>query len=138
MKVILQTTEILRWEISDSLFWCARYIQAVNVSQWFFLQPTQQASLYCFSKIYTKWFYCEAARNYGLKFYTKRFICLSIKRFISVIFLSTIVAFSILFRDFEIFLHIPIWAPTRFPKVIYPRYNPDLSYLSKLLTKLFD
>ena len=62
----------LRWGTPDSQFWHARYIQPVIVSEWFFLHLTQQARLYYFRKIYRMWFYCETAKNYGLKFSTKR------------------------------------------------------------------
>ena len=64
----------------------------------------------------------------------KIYFCGSISGFISLVFLSTSVALSILslyqlFRDSEtfsmsLFGHFQFWAPTRFPEVICPRYGP--------------
>ena len=53
LKVITLTWDILCWRLPDSLFWYGCYIQALIVFQWFFLQPTQQASLNYFRGIYT-------------------------------------------------------------------------------------
>ena len=55
-KVILWTRGIVRWAFSDSLFQHGCCIQAVIVFHWLFLQPTQQATLYYFGRIYTMWF----------------------------------------------------------------------------------
>ena len=64
-----------------------------------------------------------------------RFICRSVSRFISLIFLSTSVVLNILsryqlFRDFENYLSLFgglwFWAPTCFLEVIWPRYDPAL------------
>ena len=63
----------------------------------------------------------------------ERFICILISRLISIIFLSTfvlnILSLCQLFCDSEtfsmsLFGHFQFWAPTRFPKVICPRYRP--------------
>ena len=123
-------------------YWC--YIQVVIVYQWFFLQPTQQASLYYFKKIYTMWFllhlfryhdlFCvcaddtvlvlnesndnfwrDGAKQWSEVLHTTRFICMSISRFISFIFLSTSIALIIfslyqLFPDFENIVSLPILA----------------------------
>ena len=60
--------------------------------------------------------------------------CRSISRFIFLVFLSTSAALNMLclyqlFLDFEtfpmcLFGHFRSWVPTRFPKVICPRYGP--------------
>ena len=56
LEVILQTRDIVHWGFSDSSMQFRCYIQAVIVFQGFFLQPTQQASLHYFRKIYIMWF----------------------------------------------------------------------------------
>ena len=96
----------------------------------------------------------ETTRNNGLKFCTERFICLSISRFIYLIFPSTLADLNILnlyqlFRDFmSLFGRFRFWAPTRFPEVICLRYytgyisemhsepcqTSKMSFLQKLLT----
>ena len=56
LKVILRTRDIVRWRFPDSPLWYGRYIPAVFVFQWFFLQLTQRASLYYFRRLFTMWF----------------------------------------------------------------------------------
>ena len=75
----------------------------------------------------------ETARNNGLKFWIKRFICILIGRFISLNFLSTSLALSFeslpaffLFENFmSLFGCFWIWTPTCFLEVICPRFDPD-------------
>ena len=85
----------------------------------------------------------ETARNNGMKFCTKRFICISISRFISLI-ISTSVALNILrlyqlFHGFENlmspFRRFQFWVPTRFPEAICPRHGP-VQVTSKYYYKL--
>ena len=52
-KVILRTRSIVRWGCPNTPFWYGRCIQAVIVFHWLFLQPTQQASLHYFRRIWT-------------------------------------------------------------------------------------
>ena len=53
LKVILQSRGIVRWGCPNTPFRYGRCIQAVIVFHWFFLQPTQRASLYYFRGICT-------------------------------------------------------------------------------------
>ena len=85
----------------------------------------------------------ETARNNGLKFCTKRIICISISRFISLI-ISTSVALNILrlyqlFHGFENlmspFRRFQFRVPTRFPEAICPRHGP-VQVTSKYYYKL--
>ena len=63
----------------------------------------------------------------------ERFICILISRFISLIFLSTLVPLNImslcqLFRDFKNFMSYlghRGGTPTRFLELICPRYDPE-------------
>ena len=55
LKVILWTGDHVFCGFPDSPLWYGHYIQAVIMFQWFFLQPTQWASLYYFRRIYTMW-----------------------------------------------------------------------------------
>ena len=80
-------------------------------------------------------------KNNSLKFYTKRFICRSISRFIPLIFFffSTSVVLNIrvftshfmILKIFymSLFGHFRFWAPNYFPDVIWPRYNPGVMYI---------
>ena len=69
-------------------------------------------------------------KNNGLKFYTKRFICRSISRFIPLIFFFffNISCFEHMslhqsFHDSENFLHVPIWALPILGTQLFSGYN---------------
>ena len=80
----------------------------------------------------------------------ERFICRSISRFISLIFLSTLVALNIwVFTSYFVilnFFHMSLfgcfrfWTPTRFPELICPRYDPGyvnfghINWLPKIIS----
>ena len=115
--------------IPDSPFWCARYIQAVNVYQWFFLQPTQRANLYYFRKT-TRFHFTARQREIIVWSFARReiYLHIDIKIFFSI-FLSIEVALNILFHDFDIFCMslfgcFRFCAPTRFREVICPTTLP--------------
>ena len=50
LKVISRTRDIVHWEYRDFPFQCGRYVQALIVFRWFFLQPTQQAKFASFQE----------------------------------------------------------------------------------------
>ena len=107
-----------------------------SVFQWFFVQPTQRVSLYYFRRIYTAWFlpplFCRHDL-FTLSFW-QREIYLHIDKWICFSYFSlNLVCFE--HTDFLPViswfwkLYVPIWAlpilaPTCFPEVICPRYDP--------------
>ena len=121
LKIILRT--IGQWEFLDSLLWYRCYIQAIIVFHWICLELTQLASLYYFNRIYKMWFLPHLLSHHDLFSFQKfctcvddtflvpvRFICISISRFISLIFISIPVAWNILSLD-HCFLILKILCP---------------------------
>ena len=97
LKIILRT--IVQWEFLDSLLWYRCYIQANIALHWICLELTQLASLYYFNRIYKMWFLPQLLSQHDFFTFQKfctcvddtilvpvRFICISISRFISLIF----------------------------------------------------
>ena len=121
LKIILRT--IVQWEFLDSLLWYRCYIQAIIVFHWICLELTQLASLHYFNRIYKMWFLPHLLSHHDLFSFQKfctcvddtflvpvRFICISISRFISLIFISIPVAWNISSLD-HCFLILKILCP---------------------------
>ena len=121
LKIVLRI--IVQWEFLDSLLWYRCYIQAIIVFHWICLELTQLASLYYFNRIYKMWFLPHLLSHHDLFSFQKfctcvddtflvpvRFICISISRFISLIFISIPVAWNISSLD-HCFLILKILCP---------------------------
>ena len=145
MKVILETRDIFLLGFPLSPFWYAHHIQAVCVSQWFFLQHTQQASLHYFRKKYTMWFLLQESEklNFWSSAWRKIYLHIDGKIYFSYFsFIFTCFQYmesSTVISWFWKFLPVSIWVPTCFPEVICSRYGTasfPFSHVARLIGRL--